>query len=371
MIKDDKKIRNLLLLAAVLALLLIYSGTIFQGLMVLWGIVLPLFSGAILAYILNLVLVRLEKVFFPNSKDERINRIRPAVCIALSVVLVAAVLLIIIHLVVPELVKAITMMAGNIPIYFDRLVANQEISKRYPFILDQIETWIADEANLKKQIIDFVTKGVGGILNSAAAVIGSVGSGLFGFFVTFSFAIYILSSKDKLMRQADMLARVYIPEKQLKQLKVILGTADETFSSFIVGQLTEAVILGVLCMLGMQLFRIPYAGVVGAIIGVTALIPVLGAWIGAAVGVLLILAVAPIKALFFVIFILVLQQLENNLIYPRVVGTSIGLPGIWVLAAITVGAGIGGIFGILLSVPLTATCYKLLGMHVRNRLAAE
>ena len=368
---NDKKIRNLLLLAALLVLLLMYSGTIFQGMTVLWGIVLPLFSGAILAYILNLVMIRLEKIFFPDTKNEKIKKIRPAACIVLSVVLVAAVFLIIIHLVVPELIKAVTMMAGNIPIYFERLVENPEINKRYPFVLEQIESWIADEANLKKQIIDFVTKGVGGILNSAAAVIGSVGSSLFGFFVTFSFAIYILSSKEKLLRQTDMLARAYIPEKQLKQLKVILKTADETFSSFIVGQLTEAVILGVLCMLGMQLFQIPYAGVVGAIIGVTALIPVLGAWIGAAVGVLLILAVAPIKALFFVIYIVILQQLENNLIYPRVVGTSIGLPGIWVLSAITVGAGIGGIFGILLSVPLTATCYKLLGMHVKYRLSEE
>lgn len=371
MLKDEKKIRNLLILAAVLALLILYSRQLFQGAGVLWGIMLPLFSGAILAYILNLVMIRIEAVFFPNTTNQRMIKIRPAACIVLSILLVISVFLIIIHLVVPELIKAISMMAINITMYVNRLLDNQEISERYPFILAEIESWIPDETNLKKEILDFVTKGASGILNSAAAVIGSVGSAVFGFFVTFSFAVYILSGKQKLQHQANRLARAFIPENFRRQLLIVLGTAHETFSSFIVGQLTEAVILGGLCTVGMLLFRIPYSGVVGAIIGVSAMIPVLGAWIGAAVGVLLILPQDMWKAVIFVIFIVILQQLENNLIYPRVVGTSIGLPGIWVLSAITLGAGIGGIFGILLSVPLAATAYKLLGMYVDYRLSVK
>ena len=165
--------------------------------------------------------------------------------------------------------------------------------------------------------------------------------------------------------------RAYVKEDTIIRLRNIYRTADETFSSFIIGQCTEAVILGTLCTVGMLLLRFPYAPMIGAFIGATALIPIVGAYLGAAVGAFMILTVDPLKALLFIIFIVVLQQLEGNLIYPKVVGSSIGLPGIWVLAAVTVGGGLGGIGGMLLGVPVAATVYKLIRNDVNRRNQSE
>lgn len=147
-----------------------------------------------------------------------------------------------------------------------------------------------------------------------------------------------------------------------------IRTANETFASYIVGQSKDAVILGVLCTLGMLVFGFPYAITIGPVVGLTALIPMVGAYIGAAIGILLIVAVDPMKALWFIVFFVALQQLEGNLIYPKVVGNSLGLPGVWVFAAITVGGGLMGITGVMLGVPIAATVYKLLGKSVRARL---
>ena len=168
-----------------------------------------------------------------------------------------------------------------------------------------------------------------------------------------------LAAQTNLVRQ--------LQERTVKRIARIIRTADETFSSFIIGQCTEAVILGTLCSVGMLIFDFPYAVMIGSFIGVTALIPVVGAYLGAGVGAFMILTVDPLKAVLFLIFIVVLQQLEGNLIYPRVVGSSIGLPGMWVLAAVTVGGGLMGIGGMLFGVPLTATLYKLFRSDVNRR----
>lgn len=163
--------------------------------------------------------------------------------------------------------------------------------------------------------------------------------------------------------------KVYLPQGLSEKLVLFARTMDHTFHSFIVGQCTEAVILGLLCTVGMLLLGLPYAPMIGALIGVTALIPVAGAYIGGGVGAFLILTVSPTKAMVFLIYLVILQQVEGNLIYPRVVGSSIGLPGMWVLAAVTIGGGLAGIPGVLLGVPLAAGCYQLLKGDVAKKLA--
>ena len=175
--------------------------------------------------------------------------------------------------------------------------------------------------------------------------------------------------KERLGHQFRRLLDTYWKPRWTEKLYYVLRTVDNCFHRFIVGQCVEAVILGLLCILGMLIFRFPYAGMIGALIGFTALIPVAGAYIGAVVGALMIFTVSPIQALLFLVFLVVLQQLEGNLIYPRVVGSSIGLPGIWVLAAVTVGGGLLGVGGMLLGVPLTAAVYQLL-RHDMNRRSA-
>jgi predicted PurR-regulated permease PerM len=181
----------------------------------------------------------------------------------------------------------------------------------------------------------------------------------------------MLFEKETLGRQFGKLTRAYFPQKHREQIQELINLANESFTNYITGQVLEAFILGLLCGLGMFLLRLPYALMVGAIVGVTALIPVMGCYIGAITGAFLIVTVSPTKALVFLIFLVILQQVEGNLIYPRVVGGSIGLPGIWVLASVTVGGGLFGIPGMLIGVPLAATIYKWLQRDVRRRLSGS
>lgn len=185
------------------------------------------------------------------------------------------------------------------------------------------------------------------------------------------FAIYLLANKEKLAIQVKKLTTAYIPEHIRTVCTEFIRLFDQTLSNFIVGQCTEAVILGTLCALGMMILRLPYAMMTGVIVGVTALIPVVGAYVGAVVGGFMIFMVDPMKALVFVIFLLILQQLEGNIIYPKVVGSSIGLPGMWVLASVTLGGGLFGVVGMLMGVPLAATLYKWIGQCTNQRLAAK
>lgn len=250
-----------------------------------------------------------------------------------------------------------------------------------PIFLEEAAAWLeknnagntadmlknVDWNNVMDKVADVVKSGFTSFVNSTLTAVGAVVGSVVNFFIGLIFGIYILSGKEKLHSQVSRIMHAYMKERTVARIRYIYRTANETFSSFIIGQCTEAVILGTLCTIGMLLFRFPYAPMIGAFIGATALIPIVGAYLGAAVGAFMILTVDPLKALLFIIFIVVLQQLEGNLIYPRVVGSSIGLPGIWVLAAVTVGGGLGGIGGMLLGVPVAATAYKLIRNDVAGR----
>ena len=213
--------------------------------------------------------------------------------------------------------------------------------------------------------------GAGGIFSSVVTVIGSLFGTVAQFVIGTIFAIYVLSSKEKLAEQADNLMKAYMKPRTREKILYVAGTAHETFSSFIVGQCMEAVIIGSLCAAGMLVLKMPYAVMTGTVVGVTALIPVVGAYIGAVVGAFMVFTVNPLQAVIFIVFLLILQQLEGNLIYPKVVGSSIGLPGMWVLAAVTVGGGVFGIGGMLLGVPLAASAYKLLEADVQMRISKK
>ena len=206
------------------------------------------------------------------------------------------------------------------------------------------------------------------IFNTTIGVTTSVFVGLFNFILGFVFAIYLLMQKEKIGGQFKRLLYAYIKKERVDKFLSVMSLAQNAYSRFVTGQLTEAVIIGVLCFIGMLIFSMPYATLISTLIAFTALIPMIGAFIGTAVGALLILMVDPIKALWFIVFIIVLQQFESNLIYPRVVGKSIGLPGIWVLTAVTIGGSLFGILGILLSVPLCSVIYTLLSNAIEKRL---
>ena len=240
-------------------------------------------------------------------------------------------------------------------------------SADFPSIAEKINSLQIDWENTLKNILSYATTGIGSLLGSTFSVVGTLFGGIVDFVIALIFAVYLLANKERLARNIQEMMAAYMKTWTRKKVMYVVQTADNTFSRFIVGQCTEAVILGSLCTIGMFIFQFPYAPMIGAFIGATALIPIVGAYLGAALGAFMIFTISPIKALLFLVFLIILQQLEGNLIYPKVVGSSIGLPGMWVLAAVTVGGSIGGIPGMLVGVPLAATAYKLLRDDVHGR----
>ncbi|MEG0109815.1 MAG: AI-2E family transporter, partial [Oscillospiraceae bacterium] len=225
--------------------------------------------------------------------------------------------------------------------------------------------------DLSKTIFDFIKNGATGLLGGTVTMLSGIFNGVFNMVVAFIFALYILLNKEKLKSQLKRILQAYLPEKRTATVLEIARFSSNTFAHFISGQCIEACILGSLCWLGMLLFRFPYAPMVGALVGITALIPIIGAFVGTVVGGFMIFMIDPIQALWFVIFLLVLQQIEGNVIYPRVVGSSVGLPAMWVLAAVTVGGGLFGVVGMLFAVPTFSIVYTLLRRNVNKRLVEK
>lgn len=334
----------------------------------------PLILGCVIAYIVNILMSFYERYFPTGKKNEKWQRIRRPVCMLLSFLTVVLVIFLIIRMIIPELVDCIRLVLDQLPDAMNTLYAWGENNLH-------ISEWLSDEAgqiyssNLQntdwqevvKKVLGWLMTGVGGAMASILTVVTSLFSTAVTVLVAFVFSIYLLLGKERLARQCGLLIRTYCGDKISRRILYVLTTFNQSFHSFIVGQCLEAVILGGLCTIGMLILGFPYATMIGCLIGFTALIPVAGAYIGAGVGCFMIFTVSPLKAVLFLVFIVVLQQLEGNLIYPRVVGASIGLPGIWVLAAVTVGGGILGVGGMLLGVPLAAGIYRLLRADVSKR----
>jgi len=330
----------------------------------------PLIIGAIIAFLVNILMRSLEKIIFPKAKKPALITARRIICMLLAFILLIGIVALIVWLITPQLVSCIEIIIAEVPPLFNSIVKWLQKTQILPDDIMKELASIDWKSNLTK-IFDVLTSGIGSVFDIVVSTVTSVFSGVVTALVSLIFAIYILLGKETLSKQFKRLEKCYLGLSKRKKYNHTLQTIKESFESFIVGQCKEAVILGVLCAVGMWIFRFPYASMIGALIGFTALIPVAGAYIGAAVGAVMILTESPIKALLFIVFIVVLQQLEGNLIYPKVVGESIGLPGLWVLAAVTIGGGVMGIPGMLIGVPLVAAIYKLVGEDMDERLAAR
>ena len=321
-----------------------------------------------MAYVLNIVMKFLERYWFPNSENAVLKKTKRGCCVFLSIFLIIGAGTLIVRIVLPELIHAASVVALELPEYFENL--QQWIlghDALFPSITDKIGHMEIDWQDVFQRFFTHATSGISSILNSAFLFVTELLGSVVNIVIGLIFSIYILMNKEKLKRQAYTLEHVYLKEKTINIINKFVESAHLCFTHFISGQCIEAVILGSLCTIGMFIFRFPYAPMVGTFIGATALIPIVGAYLGAVVGAFLIFTVSPIKAFGFIIFIVILQQLEGNLIYPKVVGASIGLPGMWVLAAVTIGGGLAGIPGMFLGVPLTATAYRLICLDVRSR----
>lgn len=363
---QNKKILFYLITAALLALAVKYSGSILGFASLLLSVLTPLIIGCVIAYILNILVVKIESLPFIKGSS-RLYKFRRAISIPASLLIIALVIVLLIKIIIPQLGSALSLMVSEIPPAISRFI---EWIHSHNTDLPQLEEWLSSLDLNWPKISSYIVTAINSIFESAFSIISIFGGAVVNLVIAIIFALYILAGKEKLARQFKALADTYLKEKTKNRLIYVISTAHDTFTKFIVGQVTEAVILGVLCIIGMLIFRFPYAVMIGTLVGATALLPIVGAYIGACVGFIMIVTVNPIQAFAFIIFIIVLQQLEGNLIYPRVVGSSIGLPGIWVLAAVTAGGGLWGIGGMLIAVPTAAAIYKLIKKDVAKKQAS-
>jgi len=329
------------------------------------GLIMPLILGFAFALILNVPMRFFESHLWTKTKKNFLGKLRRPLSFIISLVVIIGILVGVVWLVIPELFAAIKVIVQGVIDLVNKLSAMSEaelaelplgsvlINTDWDKLLDTLQNWLKNQS--------------GTIVNTAVGTIGSLVGGIFDFFISFVFAIYILFIKDKLKAQAKRMARVWPPKNFGEWSIHTASVANQNFRNFISGQSLEAVILGVLCMIGMWIFCFPYAPMIGALVGVTALIPVVGGFIGAGVGAFMIMMEDPIKAILFIAYIIILQQIEGNLIYPKVVGSSVGLPAMWVLAAVTIGGGLAGIMGMLIGVPVASTIYYLLKENVNSR----
>ncbi len=368
-----RQIRHLMILAALLILALIYSEKVFMGVAFLFGITSPFLVGGAMAFVLNIPMRGFEEKVFGRWKGRAAAKFKRPLCLVLSIVVLAVILAVVVGTVVPQVVATASEVGKKIPAFTERVVEGLDrLVRDYPELTRRIDELELTEINWDSMlggIIDFLKNGAGDVLNSTFSVATGIISGIVNMVISFIFALYVLAQKERLEDQGRRILWAYLPEAVSTKILEVCSLLYKNFSSFITGQCLEAVILGTMFVVTMSLFRMPYALMVGVLIAFTALIPIVGGFIGCAVGAFLILIDNPLQALWFVILFLVLQQIEGNLIYPKVVGNSVGLPAIWVLTAVSVGGSLFGISGMLFFIPLTSSCYALLRESVNDRNA--
>lgn len=342
------------------------------------GLFSPFLVGGAIAFVVNVMMRFWEKHLFDNSfckKNRFMQRISRPFSLIFSMLLIICIIIVVIIFVIPELGNAVTTLTVNIqaflPKLYDWLETLFQDSPDIMHYLEPLEQVSLDWGKIIGQIVDFLKVGIGSVVGSTVSIASEVAGTLFDFTISFVFACYLLLQKEKLSGQLKKVMRAFLPDVWTERLLVVGQLCIKNFSSFITGQCVEAVILGCMFFVTLTIFRYPYALLIGVIIGFLALIPIFGAFLGCVFSILLILTVSPIKALTFLIVFFILQQLEESLIYPRVVGNSVGLPAIWVLVAVTVGGSLMGILGMLIFIPLVSVFYTLFRKEVYRRLSLK
>ena len=360
----DRMVMKYVSLAAVFILVIFNYQHIFAGLRELWDVISPVVYGFVFAYILNLIMVMYEGVWFPETDNELLIRARRPVSILLALITVIIVIVLVLWLIIPQLISLVQTLLENLPLmveYIQRWI--EDLEEIYPQIDTLINNLNINWENIARDAASFANN----ILGSTFTTFQLLTSSLFRLVVILVVAIYALFSKEKIQRQVKRVLRAYMKRDHFRRLKYVLRVTNESFSSFITGMLIEAIIYGTLVTVGMMIFNFPYAGMIGALSGALALVPMVGAILSAVIGTMLIFFQNPIQGLFFLLFNIGLQQLESNAIYPRIVGGSIGLPGIWTFIAVTIGGGILGPAGFFLGVPIASVIYKLIRSNVEYK----
>lgn len=369
--KSMKKIRELIIFTAILVVVLWKFDTVLEGAKNIWGILFPFVLGGAIAFVINVPMSFLEKKIFGKTKDgnkvgEKLAR---PISLLLTIILAVGVIALVMFGVIPQLTRTIASLMMSIATFIPQMQDwirefshnNQDIMK----LVNQVQ-FNPDQAI--KWGISILGSGAGNMMNTTMSAVGSIVSGFATFFIAFSFACYILFQKEKLHVQIRKVFFAFIPKQKAEAFLKICSLTYQTFANFLTGQCVEAVILGSMFVVTLSILKMPYALLIGTLIAFTALIPIFGAFIGCAVGCFLIFMVSPKQAILFIIVFLILQQIEGNLIYPHVVGGSVGLPSIWVLAAVTIGGNLMGIVGMLIFIPLVSVLYTIFREFVYLRL---
>ncbi len=370
-----KKIRGLILFTIFVLVALWNYELVFNGIKFVWGVISPFVLGGVIAFIVNIPMRFFEEKLFDKAKVKKkkwAEKLARPLSLVLALLLIIGIIATVVLIVIPELGNTLLNLGKTIQDFIPKAQEwaiqtfkdNQEIAK-----------WIADIDfkwnEILSQGLDFLKNGASSVLGSTFEAAMSIISGVASFFISFVFSCYVLVQKEKLGEQVRKLMRAFMPEDWNNIFLALGSVVNKSFTNFFTGQCLEAVILGLMFLITMAIFRLPYALLISVLIAFTALIPIFGAFIGCGVGALLIFMVSPMKALIFIIMFLVLQQIEGNFIYPHVVGNSVGLPSIWVLVAVSVGGSLMGLAGMLIFIPITAVVYTMLRGIVNRRLGLK
>lgn len=347
-------------LIAFLTLIVLNFSSIMANIGKLIGVLSPIIMGCVIAFVLNIIVTPIETKLLSKINNKYIAKFKRGLTIVLALLVTFLLIFLIMKLIVPQVRRSLSTFVVQLPKIYD--IVKDEIIKIVPSAQEKLSSSNLDIQEIAKKVFETLSLWAGGVLSLVNSVFGMIANIVMASIL----AIYIVSSKETLKRQFNKLFRKFLPDRITNPMYYFFDISNSTFKAFFTGQFIEAVILGALCTLGMFALRLPYASMVGSFVGLTALVPIVGAYLGCIFGFLMLLPISPFKALVFIVFLLVLQQIEGNVIYPRVVGSSVGLPGMWVLVSVIVGGGLFGILGIFFGVPVTAVIYKILKDQVNK-----
>ncbi len=363
-----KKLRWLIIFTVIAVVAGINYRSLFALIVRAVGILTPFLLGGVMAFVINVPMRGIERIL-PIKKESQFRR---PLSLVLTFVFVIGILLVVTFVVMPQLFDTVLSLQYSLPVFFNDLKQGAEkLFSQYPEITDYINNIQIDWKSYLEKIVQFLSVGAGTVLSSTLSAALNIISGVTTFAIGVVFAVYILLQKENLSRQIKKFMKAFLPDPVSNRILEIVSLTSRTFSNFLTGQCVEAVILGSMFFLTLSILRLPYALLIGVLIAFTALIPMFGALIGCAIGAFLMLMVRPFDAALFLIIFFVLQQIEGNLIYPHVVGNSVGLPAIWVLVAVTIGGSAMGIAGMLIFIPLCSVFYAILRENVNKRIWAK
>ena len=358
---DYRQMAKLVILAGIVYFIVTNVTPFFVFLKYLFGILAPVIIGLFLAFTLNLPLTWLETKVFTGTSP-LMKKVKRPLSLVLSILLFLGIIALVVILVIPQSVEAIQVISKQIPGYYESImewVRERDIS----WLTEYLENLNFSESDWGKGLIGNVGNVAGGFFKGVSGVLGGLINAVLGL----TFAAFMLVSKETLLRQVKHITEAYMTPEKRDEAKGVTDVIGKTFHNYIIGQVTEAMVMGVLTTVLMLLLGFPYATVIGPLTGLSSLIPMIGAFLGGAVGFLLILTVNPLQALLFLLFITVMQQLDGMFIYPRVVGNSVELPPLWVFFAVTIGGALFGFIGTFLGVPILAVIYQLVKANVAKR----